>query len=136
MRDNDAEHASLKNRKINAINLKLDLVGEKLLNEIKKFEPYGPSGLPIFSSLVVSGKIRLIGKDRSHLEMRVCCTESKHEVRALGWSMGDLFYDLTRRNDLDPFEIKYTISENHYKGKTNYELHLVEIDFHGTEIPF
>ena len=136
MRQNEKENTAIKKKRVRTINLKLSLVGEKLLKEIKKFEPYGPAGMPVFSSLVVSGNVRLIGKDRSHLEMRVCCIDSKHEVRALGWNMSDLYIDLTRRNELDPFEIKYTISENTFRGKTNYEIHLVEIDFHGTDIPF
>ena len=121
---------------IRSIALPLNLVGKKLLDEIRKFEPYGPAGLPIFHSFVVAGQTRLIGKEKDHLEMRVCCTDSKAEVRSLGWNMGNQYYNITRRNELDPFEIKYTIAENNFRGKTSYELHLIDIDFHGTEIPF
>ena len=121
---------------VKSIALKLSVVGKELLDEIRKFEPYGPSGLPVFHSFVVADNARLIGKTKDHLEMKVCCIDSKREIRAIGWNMAKLIYDITSRNPLNPFEIKYTIAENNFRKKISYELHLLEIDFHGTEIPF
>lgn len=107
------------------IDLEIDLadIDFKLYGILKQMGPFGPSNMqPVFCSRNVFLKKEARLLKEKHLKLFLSQAGTNNSFDAIGFGMGR-FYD-----QLDaPFDIVYTIEENHYMGNTTLQLVLKDI---------
>ena len=93
-----------------------------LFNEINKLEPTGEgNSRPIFAAQNISARnVSRIGKHRNHLKLTI--TDGLHSVKAIGFGLGPLADCLP-----DQFQIAFLFTENHFRGRKNYQLQILDI---------
>ncbi|MCB2200037.1 single-stranded-DNA-specific exonuclease RecJ [bacterium] len=105
-------------------NIQLDEVDNKLLQDLKRFAPFGPNNpVPSFVSedVQLSGYPRIVGTN--HLKFKV--RSSQKVIDCIGFNLGD------RLDRLDPNrpsnQIVYTIEENEWAGSVYLQLHIQDV---------
>ena len=102
-------------------------INTRMINFLKHMEPYGPKNpKPLFLSkrLSVDGIPKLLGKDQTTVKFNVREKESVFE--AIGFRMLDEYEKLISQKHID---MVYTISENHWNGKTSLQLEVKGIKY-------
>jgi single-stranded-DNA-specific exonuclease len=112
--------------------LKIDLtiglnqIDNKLYRIIRQFAPFGPGNMtPVFMTQGVTdtGWGKCVGEDDKHI--RFTATQSFNDKRvAIGFGLGDKI-DLIKNRK--PFDIAYTIDENHWNGTVSLQLKIKDI---------
>jgi len=112
--------------------LKIDLtiglnqIDHKLYRIIRQFAPFGPGNMtPVFMTQGVTdtGWGKCVGEDDKHI--RFTATQSFNDkLVAIGFGLGDKI-DLIKNRK--PFDIAYTIDENHWNGTVSLQLKLKDI---------
>jgi len=98
----------------------------KFIRIIKQFEPFGPENMqPIFitKNVIDIGYSRTVGKNNEHLKMFIKQNGSS-AIDAVGFGLGKKQNIISRS---EPFEIVYSIEENHWNGKTTIQLRVRDI---------
>lgn len=103
----------------------LSEIGKNLWEELIAFAPFGPKNrTPVF----VSRNVRDTGYSRllkgEHLKLHIQQGDEK-PVSAIAFYQGQYF----ERIQKEPFDICYTIKENHWNGKTSLQLMIKDIQF-------
>lgn len=105
------------------LEIKLDDIDFGLFNIMKQIGPFGPFNMqPIFSSsgVLLKNDAKLLKE--KHLKLHVSQAGTSKEFDAIGFNLGEF------HNQLDgPFDIAYTIEENHFRGNTTLQLVLKDI---------
>ncbi|MEM9833710.1 MAG: single-stranded-DNA-specific exonuclease RecJ [Bacteroidota bacterium] len=106
------------------MNISLAEVTPKLYNIIRQMAPFGPGNMrPIF----VSENLELVREPRllkeQHLKLEVC-QNGCAPLNAIGFRMPHL-YEIARENK--PFKMAYSVTENHYEGRTSLQLEIKDI---------
>lgn len=98
-----------------------------LYRELQKFTPYGFGNLePTFRTKeVLVEDARLVGKDNSHLKLRLAKSES---IDAIGFGMGEWY---TKLSPEKPVDIIYSIIMDTWNGGNKLELKIKDIQIHG-----
>ncbi len=94
---------------------------------LKQFEPFGPENMtPVFyaGNVVDTGYARAIGNKEEHLKLTVKDRGGKQYLPAVGFSLG---HKLPLVKSGRPFQIVYSIEENHFNGQTSLQLHIRDI---------
>ena len=107
--------------------LSLNQINQKLFNELKLLNPYGPDNQkPVFMSCGVrnAGSSKMVGKNLEHIKMDVVDETMNSSISAIAFNM-QKYGDAVLSGK--PFDICYTIEENTYNGITNLQLLIKEI---------
>jgi len=98
----------------------------KFIRILKQFEPFGPENMhPIFltKNVIDTGYSKRIGKNNEHLKMFVKQNNS-FSIDAIGFNLGKKQNSISRSK---PFEMVYSIEENHWNGKTTIQLRVRDL---------
>lgn len=107
--------------------LPLEEINPKMFNILKQFEPFGPQNMPpIFyaKNVIDTGFAQRIGKDENHLRLALKDFNGKKFFPAVGFNLG---HKLELVKSGKPFEITYSIEENHWNGNTSLQLKIRDI---------
>jgi single-stranded-DNA-specific exonuclease len=101
-------------------------INPKFIRILKQFEPFGPENMtPIFltKNVVDTGYAKPIGKEGEHLKLFVKQNGS-HPMDAVGFNLGK---KLEIVQGLKPFDMVYSIDENHWNGNVSVQLRVRDI---------
>ncbi|MDO5104823.1 single-stranded-DNA-specific exonuclease RecJ [Capnocytophaga sp.] len=107
--------------------LPLEKINPKMFNVIKQFEPFGPQNMsPVFyaKNVVDTGFAKQIGKDNAHLRLTLKDFGGGQFFTAVGFGLG---HKLPLIKSGKPFEIAYSIEENHWNGSVSLQLKIRDI---------
>ena len=108
--------------------LQLSEINPKLIRILKQFEPYGPHNMtPVFVSEDVfdAGTSRLVGKNFEHIKLDLAePNSSSHRYSGIAFSQSDK-YPIVEAGV--PFDICYSLEENHFRGRTSIQLMVRDI---------
>ncbi|MCR4263482.1 MAG: single-stranded-DNA-specific exonuclease RecJ [Candidatus Roizmanbacteria bacterium] len=99
-------------------------VSQKLYASISRLKPYGVGNHePVFVSYeVIVSDVRLIGREGSHLKLRI--KNGKGSFEAIGFNMGHYYEQLSLKKSVG---IAYSIMENEWNGVKSLQLKLRDI---------
>ena len=114
---------------------KVDIEGEIALKEItpkfyrilKQFAPFGPGNkTPIFSAknLRDTGYAKVVGQDNTHLKFNLTQQNSSTIYNAIGFGLAGKYPTILNKKI---FNAAFTVDENHWNGKKNIQLKVVDI---------
>jgi len=101
-------------------------INPKLIRILKQFEPFGPENMtPVFltKNVVDTGYAKPIGKEGEHLKLFVKQNGSQ-AFDAVGFG---LCKKLEIVQELKPFDMVYSIDENHWNGNVSVQLRVRDI---------
>lgn len=101
-------------------------INPKLIRILKQFEPFGPENMtPVFltKNVVDTGYAKPIGKEGEHLKLFVKQNGSQ-AFDAVGFGLGK---KLEIVQGLKPFDMVYSIDENHWNGNVSVQLRVRDI---------
>lgn len=107
--------------------LPLEKITPKLFGILKQFEPFGPQNMnPVFyaQNVIDTGFAKCIGKDNKHLRLTLKDANGKEYFTAVGFGLGHKL-DLVKSGK--PFEIVYSIEENHWNGNVFLQLKIRDL---------
>lgn len=106
--------------------LKLADLTPSLFNQLKGLEPFGQSNpQPVFVTKEVKvANAQLVGADKRHLKLTVYGAESKKNIGAIGFGMGDFYSQLSSE---EPIDIAYNLIANEWHGPKRLQLKLKDI---------
>ena len=113
---------------LSGLMLALDEIDQALFAQLSALEPTGVGNpAPIFVSRNVEViHHRTVGRDKSHLQMRLSSVEAiggTHKVfPAIAFGMGEMAQVLPQYID-----VAYSLSENHWNGRTEIQLIVQDI---------
>lgn len=96
-------------------------INPKFIRILKQFEPCGPENMtPVFLTKKVmdTGYAKPIGKNEEHLKLFVK-QNGTQPIGAIGFNLGE---KLSIVQGLKPFDMVYSIDENHWNGNTTIQL--------------
>lgn len=96
-------------------------INPKFIRILKQFEPCGPENMtPVFltKNVIDTGYAKPIGKNEEHLKLFVK-QNGTQPISAIGFNLGE---KLEIVQGLKPFEMVYSIDENHWNGNTTIQL--------------
>ena len=106
--------------------IELSEITPKFYRILKLFGPFGPQNMkPVFliKNLKDSGYSRKVGADESHLKLSVVSEEGQ-KMDGIGFNLGKWYDNIASGN---PFNIVFTIEENHWNGNTSLQLSIKDI---------
>jgi single-stranded-DNA-specific exonuclease len=109
------------------VSLKFNEIDFKLLNDLKRMNPYGPDNpKPVFCSFGVkdSGTSKLVGKELEHIKLDLTDDSTEEVMSAIAFGMHQ-HSDYIKSGK--PFDICYTIEENTYNNKISIQLLIKDI---------
>lgn len=101
-------------------------ISPKFIRILKQFEPFGPENMtPVFLTKNVrdTGYAKLIGKNEEHLKLYIKQNNSQ-AIDSVGFGLGAKFHIV---QGLKPFEMVYSIDENHWNGNVSVQLKVRDI---------
>ncbi len=108
--------------------LNLKSITSRFYDILKQFEPFGPENMnPVFfaESVVDNGYGKVVGSGEEHLKLSLVQEEEPFNVlSAIAFSQAYRYEKISRGQD---FDIAYTLSENHFRGKTTIQLNIKDI---------
>jgi len=102
-------------------------LSESLYSNIQRLAPFGPENeRPIFviRNARDNGHARTMGKGASHLRLSVVDQSTSKPITAVAFGFGHLYAQI--RNGT-PFDLMFTIEENHFNGRTSLQLMVKDI---------
>lgn len=109
--------------------LELKEVNTKLVNDVKKMNPFGPeNSKPVFCSFQVkdAGGSKLVGKELEHIKLELTDTSIDDHTVIQAIAFGKhAFYEHIKSGK--PFDICYTIEENNYNNSISIQLLIKDI---------
>jgi single-stranded-DNA-specific exonuclease len=107
----------------------IELVNEKLLENIQRFSPFGPQNMePVFLAKGVydTGLGRTMGKDHDHLRLNLVSAKRNDPITAIGFKLGQHYNKI---NTGKPFNMLYTVGLNYYNGISSLQIEIKDIKF-------
>lgn len=101
-------------------------INPKFIRILKQFEPCGPENMtPVFltKNVIDTGYAKPIGKNEEHLKLFVK-QNGTQPISAIGFNLGE---KLEIVQGLKPFEMVYSIDENHWNGNVSIQLKVRDI---------
>ncbi|WP_372776203.1 DHHA1 domain-containing protein, partial [Mangrovibacterium sp.] len=109
--------------------LQLSDITPKFYRVLKQFEPFGPHNMtPMFltENVLDNGTSRCVGRNQEHLKLDLVEPTGNSSVfSAIAFNQANHFEGISQGL---PFDILYTISENEFRGKTNLQLYIRDIE--------
>ena len=107
-------------------NIMLEEITPKFYRILKQFAPFGPGNMtPVFMTedVVDTGYGKCVGKDQDHL--RITVKQGRvNPIVCIGFGLGDKINNVSTTT---PFDVVYTIDENHWNGVTSLQLKLRDL---------
>lgn len=100
-------------------------INNKFFKILKQFAPFGPGNMrPVFvaRSVVATRWSAVVGTN--HLKVYCKQPDSYMAIKGIGYSMGDRFVEISNGQ---PFDICFTLEENHYNGNTSLQMNIKDI---------
>ena len=115
----------------------IEIDGEVSLNDLTNdffqfhrwLSPFGPENMKpvlVIKNARVSGNVRKIGKQSSHLKFNIIQDSARKGIECLAFKMGDHANDFKTKT----FDLAFTIEENHWKDNLTYYLNVRDVIFH------
>ncbi len=108
--------------------LNLRSITPKFYKILKRFEPFGPDNVnPIFfaESVVDNGYGRVVGSGEEHLKLSLVQEEEPFNVfPAIAFNQASHFNKISQGRE---FDIAFTLTENHFRGRTTMQLNIKDI---------
>jgi single-stranded-DNA-specific exonuclease len=104
-------------------------INDTLTNTLRRMEPYGPGNMkPIFvtRNLVLGDNTRVVGNDESHLKLEVVDPNTGETRHGIAFKKAHL---LPRLKQAAQIHLAYHLKENRWNGKSQWQLHILDIDF-------
>jgi single-stranded-DNA-specific exonuclease len=95
---------------------------ESLLRHLEPFGPGNPAPVFVARGVSVTGVPRTMGKDNSHLKLRLA--DGVAELDAIGWGMGARAAALAAGG---PVDIVFRLERDEYKGESRLQAKLADI---------
>lgn len=109
--------------------LQLSEITPKFYRVLKQFEPFGPHNMtPLFvtENVLANESSRCVGRSLEHLKLDLVEPTGNSPVfPAIAFNQAS-HYDAISQGL--PFDILYTVSENEFRGKTNLQLYIRDIE--------
>jgi single-stranded-DNA-specific exonuclease len=104
----------------------------KFYRLLKQFAPFGPHNMiPLFitENVLDSGGSRSVGKNQEHLKLELIePTSTSSKFAGIAFNQA---HHIDEINQGLPFDICYSIAENEFRGKTNLQLYIRDIQSKG-----
>ncbi|MCT3649198.1 single-stranded-DNA-specific exonuclease RecJ [Elizabethkingia anophelis] len=120
-------------QKTPSIEIDAEISLNDLTNDFFQFHrwlaPFGPENMKpvlVIKNARVSGHVRKIGKQSSHLKFNIIQDSSRRGIECLAFKMGEHASDFRTKT----FDIAFTIEENHWKDNLTYYLNVRDVIFH------
>lgn len=101
-------------------------INPKFIRILKQFEPFGPENMtPVFltKNVMDTGYAKPIGKNEEHLKLFVK-QNGTQPISAVGFNLGKKIEIV---QGLKPFDMVYSIDENHWNGNVSVQLKVRDI---------
>ncbi len=108
------------------LEINLNQIDNKLMRILKQFAPFGPGNMtPVFMTQNVkdTGYGKCVGEDDKHLRFTATQT-GQDNIIGIGFGLGNKIEHI---RDRKPFDIAFTIDENHWEGNTSLQLKLKDL---------
>ncbi len=107
--------------------INLSQITPKFFRILKQFQPFGPGNPnPIFEtdSVCDEGSGRMVGAGGMHLKLDLIQEDYSRPMPSIAFNMADKFEYIRHGN---PFDVCYSIVENHYRGNSSIQLRIRDI---------
>ena len=102
--------------------LGFDEINESFMKYMKLFNPFGPGNQkPVFMTrnCVDAGSSKLVGKKQEHIKLDAIDQKTGKMMNGIAFAMGE-YYE--RIKNKEPFDIIYTVEENHHRNTVSIQL--------------
>jgi single-stranded-DNA-specific exonuclease len=103
-------------------------INDKFYRILKQFAPFGPGNMnPVFfaENVVDNGTGRPVGNEGEHLKLELLQeTDPFKNIAAIAFGQGNKHTKIANGTAMD---IAYTVTENHFRGRTNLQLYVKDI---------
>jgi len=113
------------------VEMPLEYATEKLWQHIQQLAPFGIGNhQPVFATRrVLVADVRLIGKDRNHLKLRISSPNSPSSLKpliidAVAFNLGYLYGQLAQGTTVD---LAYTLDTNEWNGRRSLQLKIRDV---------
>ncbi|MDR7846485.1 single-stranded-DNA-specific exonuclease RecJ [Riemerella anatipestifer] len=106
----------------------IDDLNKDFYNFHRKLAPFGPHNMKpilVLKNLNISGHVKQMGKDNSHIKFYIQNPNNKRNIECVGFKLGH-FADEFRNKT---FDLAFTVEENHWKGNVTYYLNIKGVKF-------
>ena len=108
--------------------IQLSDINPKFYHILSQFEPFGPNNeMPLFitEGVLDNGTSRCVGQSLKHIKLDLVEPFGHSQIfSAIAFNQSEHFEAI---NQGLPFDICYSLVENHFKGKTNIQLYIKDI---------
>ena len=97
-------------------------INNSFMKYMKSFNPFGPENpKPVFitRNCVDAGTSKLVGKKLEHIKLDIRDSESGKVMNGIAFGMAQYFEAISKG---EPFDIIYTIEENHHRNSVSIQL--------------
>lgn len=104
-------------------------LNREFINFHRKLAPFGPQNMKpvlVLKNVKVSGYVRLMGKESTHLKFNISQPTTGRNVECVGFRFGQFAEDFKTKT----FDLAFTIEENHWKGNVSHFLNVRDVVFH------
>ena len=120
--------------------LNLSSITDRFWAVLKQFEPFGPDNeAPTFwaKNLLLAGRPKTVGKERTHLKFSVIPKfESAQPRDVIGFGMGAHMDMLeSSRTSGDPLDLLFSVQENTWNGRTTLQLRAHDVRLSSSSFP-
>ena len=104
-------------------------LNREFINFHRKLAPFGPQNMKpvlVLKNQKVSGYVKLMGKESTHLKFNIAQPTTGRNVECVGFRFGQFADDFRTKT----FDLAFTIEENHWKGNVSHFLNVRDVMFH------
>lgn len=109
--------------------IEIEDLNRDFYNFHRKLSPFGPHNMKpvlVLKNMKVSGYVKQMGKDGSHVKFYINKPDSGRNIECIGFKLGQYLDDFKNKT----FDIAFTVEENHWKGNVTYYLNIRDVKFH------
>ena len=106
----------------------IDNLDKDFFNFHRKLAPFGPNNMKpilVLKNQKVSGYVKTMGKENSHLKFYIKQDSTGKNIECVGFKLGKYADDFRNKK----FDIAFTAEENHWKGNVTYFLNIRDVKF-------
>ena len=103
-------------------------LNREFINFHRKLAPFGPQNMKpilVLKNVKVSGYVRLMGKESTHLKFNISQPTTGRNIECVGFRFGQFAEDFKTKT----FDLAFTIEENHWKGNVSHFLNIRDVNF-------
>ncbi|MEJ8589950.1 single-stranded-DNA-specific exonuclease RecJ [Riemerella anatipestifer] len=106
----------------------IDDLNKDFYNFHRKLAPFGPHNMKpilVLKNLNISGHVKQMGKDNSHIKFYIQNPNNKRNIECVGFKLGHFAEEFRNKT----FDLAFTVEENHWKGNVTYYLNIKGVKF-------